>query len=114
MREIKHLDMTGHRIWKDKNIKPECKRIYAYLYSKGFDKTDIHVNVGDLQKIIQIKNVGFRNNLKILERFKYLTFTEYDTCMYEVHIYQIGKTLVNNGTVNARRFMLVPCLYRLN
>ena len=32
------LDLTNHKIWKDKFIKAETKEIYAYLYSKGYDK----------------------------------------------------------------------------
>lgn len=54
----KELDIMNHKIWKDKKINPECKIIYAYVYSKGFNRISTYVNV--------------------------------------------------------RRFMLVPCLYRLN
>ena len=53
-------------IWDNKNISPECKEIYSYLYSKGFDRTIFHFNIGEIQKHISITNVGFRNNLKIL------------------------------------------------
>lgn len=74
------------RIWKDKNINPECKVIYAYIYSKGFDKLITHINIGEVQKIIKIKNVGFRKNLDILEKFKYILYKEYDKGMYEVHV----------------------------
>ena len=42
------LDLTKHKIWKDKSIKPETKEIYAYLYSQGFNKTTTHVNIGDI------------------------------------------------------------------
>ena len=67
MRKITHLDMSDHRIWKDKNITFEAKDIYAYLYSEGFDKTINHINIGRMQGIIKgIKNVGFRKNLKLL------------------------------------------------
>ena len=35
---LKHLDISNHKIWKDKNIKPEAKEIYAYLFAEGFEK----------------------------------------------------------------------------
>ena len=38
----RNLDLTKHKIWKDKSIKPEAKEIYAYLYSQGFNKTITH------------------------------------------------------------------------
>lgn len=81
------LDLTKHKIWKDKSIKPETKEIYAYLYSQGFNKTITHVNIGNIQQILSITNVGFRNNLKILEKFKYIVFKEYNPGMYEIHVY---------------------------
>ena len=87
MTSIKHLDLSNHKIWKDKNIKPEGKEIYAYLYSEAFDKLVAHINIGDIQHRIHITNVGFKNNLKILEKFKYLVFKEYDNGLYEYHIY---------------------------
>ena len=74
-------------IWDNKNISPECKEIYSYLYSKGFDRTIFHFNIGEIQKHISITNVGFRNNLKILEELKYLVYKEYTQGMYEIHIY---------------------------
>ena len=86
MYEKKELDMSNHRIWKDKNIKPECKRIFAYLYSKGFNVSDFYLNVGDIQQVVRIKNVGLRKNLNTLENNKYLIFREYDTGMYEISI----------------------------
>ena len=64
------LDLTNHKIWKDKFIKAETKEIYAYLYSKGYDKMISHINIGEIQQVISITNVGFRNNLKILEKLK--------------------------------------------
>lgn len=87
MTSTKHLDLSNHKIWKDKNIKPEGKEIYAYLYSEAFDKLVAHINIGDIQNKIHITNVGFKNNLKILEKFKYLIYKEYDKGLYEYHIY---------------------------
>ena len=53
------LDLTKHKIWKDKSIKPETKEIYAYLYSQGFNKTITHVNIGDIQRAsLLIKTEG--------------------------------------------------------
>lgn len=85
--KIDQLDITDHKIWRDKRIKPETKEIYAYIYSKGFDRTITHINIGELQQVLHIKNVGLRNNLKRLEIYKYLIFKEYQTGMYEIHIY---------------------------
>ena len=45
MKRAKQLDLTKHMIWKDKNIKPEAKEIYAYLYSEGFDKTINNISI---------------------------------------------------------------------
>ena len=87
MTRRKQLDITNHKIWKDKNINLEAKEIYAYLYSEAFDKLVAHINIGDIQNKIHITNVGFKNNLKILEKFKYLVFKEYDNGLYEYHIY---------------------------
>lgn len=81
------LDMTCHKIWKDKNIKPECKKIYAYLYSQALDKEITHVNTRNIQHIISITNKGFKKNLDILEKFKYLIYKEYDRGLYEVKVY---------------------------
>ena len=36
----------------------------------AFDKYITHINIGDIQNKIHITNVGFKNNLKILEQFK--------------------------------------------
>ena len=44
-------------------------------------------SIGEIQKHISITNVGFRNNLKILEELKYLVYKEYKQGMYEIHIY---------------------------
>ncbi len=74
------------RVWKDKNIHPDGKTIYAYLYAKGLDKIIIHLNVGELGQCIPITNVGLRKNQNILQKFKYLMFKEYDKGMYEIHM----------------------------
>ena len=87
MRKIRHLDMTDHRIGKDKNITFEAKEIYAYLYSEGFDRTINNMNIGRIQGQIKgLKNVGFRKNLKLLEKYNYIKFNEYDNGLYEYTI----------------------------
>ena len=84
MRSLKHIDLLNHKIWKDKNIKPEAKEIYAYLYSQGFDKTITNINIGRVQKEVKsIKNIAFRKNLQQLEKFHYIKFREYDIGLYE-------------------------------
>ena len=86
MKKTKQLDLTNSAIWNNKDIKPEAKEIYSYLYCKGFDRTVFHFNIGDIQNLIPITNVGFRNNLKILEKLKLLIYKEYKRGMYEIHI----------------------------
>lgn len=78
--------ITPNDIWNNKNIKPEAKEIYSYLYCKGFDRSVFHFNIGDIQNQIPISNVGFRNNLKILKKLKLLIYKEYKIGMYEIHI----------------------------
>ena len=47
---IKHLDISNHKIWRDKNIKPEAKEIYAYLFAEGFERTISHISIGRIQR----------------------------------------------------------------
>ena len=56
MRKTRHLDLTDHRIWKDKNITFEAKDIYSYLYTEGFDRTIANVNIGSIIAIIITEN----------------------------------------------------------
>ena len=72
------------RIWKDKDIKFEGKIIYNYLYSKGYDKLLINLNVGELQQIVKISNQGLKKNLEKLETSQYLLYKEYDKGMYAI------------------------------
>ena len=80
------LDISEHKIWKDKNISPEGKTIFAYVYAKGFDRTISHLNVGDIQQTVRIKNKGLKKILEQLQNNNYLRFKEYHTGMYEYHI----------------------------
>lgn len=83
----KQLDMTKHKILKDKNIKCEAKEIFAYLYARSFNKIVDHINIGEIQNIIHITNVGFKKNLEILEKNKYLVYKYLTNGLYEYHIY---------------------------
>ncbi len=78
---MKHLEIS-QKIWKDKRIPKETKLIYSYIYTKGFDKILTDINVGEIQKVVNIKNVGLRRSLKLLEELKYLIYKEYDNGMY--------------------------------
>lgn len=81
----KYLEVP-QKIWSDKNIVPESKEIFAYIYSKGNDKTIVHLNVGELQQTLQIGNVALRKHLGILEKYKYLIYKEYSKGMYVIHL----------------------------
>lgn len=74
------------RLWKDKNINPEGKKIFAYIYSKGYDRNILHLNVGEIQQELSITNVGLKKHLGILEKYKYLIYNEYSKGMYMIHL----------------------------
>ena len=75
-----------NKIWKDKRIKKECKIIYSLIYSKCYNQTVIHLNVGDIQQELSITNVGLKKHLGILEKYKYLIYNEYSKGMYMIHL----------------------------
>ena len=65
---VKRLDISNRKIWRDRTIS--------------------HISIGRIQSELKsITNIGFRNNLKILEKNKYLVYKEYDIGLYEYHIY---------------------------
>ena len=74
------------KIWKDKRIKLEMKLVYSYLYSKGFDKYIVDLNVGELQQVVSINNVGFKKVLQRLATCEYLLYNEYDKGMYSIKL----------------------------
>ena len=82
---VRHLEIP-QRIWKDKKIPKETKLIYSYIYSKGFDRILTDINVGEIQKVINIKNKGLRKSLELLEELKYLIYKEYSNGMYTIHL----------------------------
>ena len=75
-----------NKIWKDKRIKKECKIIYSLIYSKSYDKTVIHLNVGDIQQDIKMKNKVLRKHLDNLQSLNYINVKEYDTGLYMIHL----------------------------
>lgn len=83
---IKDYYKIPPRVWKDKYIKPEEKLIYSYIYAKGFDKVLINLNVGELQQVVKINNVGLKKALQKLANNEYLLFQEYDTGMYTINL----------------------------
>lgn len=75
-----------NKIWKDKRIKKECKIIYSLIYSKSYDKKVIHLNVGDIQQDIKIKNKALRKHLDNLKDLNYINVKEYATGLYMIHL----------------------------
>ncbi|MBQ9024162.1 MAG: hypothetical protein IJ105_02955 [Bacilli bacterium] len=82
---LRHLEISQN-IWKDKRIPKETKLIYSYIYTKGFDRIITDINVGEIQQVINIKNIGLRKSLDILEKLKYLIYKEYSNGMYTIHL----------------------------
>ena len=81
--KIRHLEIKDD-IWKDKRIPKETKLIYAYIYTKGFERIITDINVGEIQRVVNIKNKGLRKSLKLLEELKYLIYKEYSNGMYTI------------------------------
>ena len=73
-------------IWKDKRIKKECKIIYSIIYSRCYNQTVIHLNVGDIQQHIKIKNKALRKHLDNLQDLNYIDVKEYSTGLYIIHL----------------------------
>ena len=68
--------------------KQNVPRILYIKITLGFKRTISHISIGRIQRELKsITNIGFRNNLKILEKNKYLVYKEYNTGLYEYHIY---------------------------
>ena len=80
---IRHLEVP-ETIWKDKRISKETKLIYSYIYTKGFERIITDINVGEIQRVVNIKNKGLRKSLRILEELKYLIYKEYSNGMYTI------------------------------
>ena len=83
--KIRHLEVADS-IWKDKRIPKETKLIYSYIYTKGMMRIITDINIGEIQKVVNIKNKGLRKSLKILEELKYLIYKEYSNGMYTIKI----------------------------
>lgn len=81
--KIRHLEVADS-IWKDKRIPKETKLIYSYIYTKGFERLLTNINVGEIQRVVNITNIGLRKSLEILEELKYLIYKEYSNGMYTI------------------------------
>ena len=81
--KIRHLEVA-ESIWKDKRIPKETKLIYSYIYTKGFERLLTDINVGEIQRVVNITNIGVRKSLQILEELKYLIYKEYSNGMYTI------------------------------
>lgn len=81
--KIRHLEVADS-IWKDKRIPKETKLIYSYIYTKGMMRIITDINIGEIQKVVNIKNKGLRKSLEILEQLKYLIYKEYSNGMYTI------------------------------
>ena len=80
---VRHLEVP-EMIWKDKRIPKETKLIYSYIYTKGMTRIITDINVGEIQRVVNIKNKGLRKSLRILEELKYLIYKEYSNGMYTI------------------------------
>ena len=83
--KIRHLEVADS-IWKDKRIPKETKLIYSYIYIKGFERILTDINIGEIQKVVNIKNKGLRKSLELLEQLKYLIYKEYSNGMYTIKL----------------------------
>ena len=83
--KIRHLEVADS-IWKDKRIPKETKLIYSYIFTKGFERIITDINIGEIQKVVNIKNIGFRKSLELLEQLKYLIYKEYSNGMYTIKL----------------------------
>ena len=83
--KIRHLEVADS-IWEDKRIPKETKLIYSYIYTQGFERIITDINIGEIQKVVNIKNKGLRKSLEILEELKYLIYKEYSNGMYTIKI----------------------------
>lgn len=83
--KIRHLEVADS-ILKDKRIPKETKLIYSYIYTKGFERIITDINVGEIQRVVNITNIGLRKSLEILEQLKYLIYKEYSNGMYTIKL----------------------------
>lgn len=81
--KLKHLEVS-QEIWDDKRIPYETKYIYAYIYSKGFERYITNINVGELQQTLKIKNKGLKKSLNILANLKYLVYKDHSNGEYTI------------------------------
>lgn len=83
--KIRHLEVA-ESIWKDKRIPKETKLIYSYIYTKGMMRIITDINIGEIQRVVNITNIGLKKSLQILEELKYLIYKEYSNGMYTIKL----------------------------
>ena len=57
--------------------------VFLFIFK---EKIITHLNIGELQTYLKIKNKGLKNNLKKLELCNYLIYKEYAPGLYEIHL----------------------------
>ena len=53
---------------------------------EGFERIITDINIGEIQKVVNIKNIGLRKSLELLEQLKYLIYKEYSNGMYTIKL----------------------------
>lgn len=81
---LNKLFMKDHKIWNDKRVPYDAKYVYCYIYAKGFDRTITHLDVGELQQTLKIKNKGLKKSLDILEKLNYLIYQDHTNGKYTI------------------------------
>lgn len=83
MRKIKHLEVPDE-VWEDKRIPYETKYVYSFILAKGFDRTITHLDIGEMQQDLKIKNKGLKKSLDILENLNYLIYKDHTHGRYTI------------------------------
>ncbi len=81
--KIKQLEVP-RKVWEDKRIPYETKYIFAFILAKAFDRNITHLDVGELQQTIRIKNKGLKKSLEILEKLNYLIYKDHNYGRYTI------------------------------
>lgn len=67
--KIRHLEVA-ESIWKDKRIPKETKLIYSYIYTKGMMRIITDINIGEIQRVVNITNIGLKKKSSNIRRIK--------------------------------------------
>ena len=66
----------------------------------------MHLNVGEIQQDIKIKNKALKKHLDNLQNLNYINVKEYATGLYMIHLLrQLIKTLNKKGTVRCEAYI---------